>query len=182
MMERPEFKKETIAKLGRGFRFYKMMVNAKDIKISSDHIKDYFKQFFKDAMADILQKDDNFKKLQELENELMERITAYDATLKEMETLAGIQLMFLHHLEDSLSWKLRAELMQSITMIENEIREEIMTIPDKKVADYARRQAENLFALEDLVMKEVARSFKEKGMEGMVIGIGLHGGLKRFDI
>jgi hypothetical protein len=31
-------------------------------------------------------------------------------------------------------------------------------------------------------MQDVVRSFKEQGLEGLVIGVGLHGGVNRFDI
>ncbi|MFP5116100.1 hypothetical protein ACSU64_27720 [Bacillaceae bacterium C204] len=182
MMQRPELSKETIEKIGRGYRFFKILSKAEGTKMASDHIKDYFNQFFKDAMADILQGNGNFERFQEIEKDLLEKMQRDDAILKEMETLSGVQILFLDHLKDSVSVNMRETLRASIRAIEDEIKNDVKDIPDEKAAEYARRQAENLFALEDIVMQDVVKSFKEQGLEGLVIGVGLHGGLKRFDI
>jgi hypothetical protein len=182
IMQRPKLQKETIEKIGRGYRFFKILSKEEESKLSSEHIKEYFNQFFKDAIADILQGEGNFDKLQEIEEELLRKMQQNDAILKEMETLSGVQILFLDHLKESVSLNMRVMLEASIQAVEEEIKNDMKDIPDAKAVEYAKRQAENLFALEDLVMQDVVRSFKEQGLEGLVIGVGLHGGVKRFDI
>ena len=182
IMQRPKLSKETIEKIGRGYRFFKILSKAEESKLSSEHIKEYFNQFFKDAMADILQGDGNFDKLQEIEEELLRKMQRHDAILKEMETLSGVQILFLDHLRESVSLNMKVMLEASIRAIESEIRKDVRDIPDEKAAAYAKQQAERLFELEDLVMQDVVNRFKEQGLEGLVIGIGLHGRIKKFDI
>lgn len=176
-MNRPDYKVNLIKKICRSYCFYKILGNVAESPTAKE--KEYFDELFKDVFSDMWIKKENREKVKNIELSLGDKFNENIATLEELEILSGLQSLAIDHLDFSHDMKM--SILDNIMMVEICIREEFSQKPKKWFQSYVYKQTENLFNLEENMIKAVAESLSKQGMEGTMMFFGNSGGLKRLD-
>jgi hypothetical protein len=143
------------------YNFFKRY--GKSLKLS-DHEYPYYEQLLKDCLAEIFVEKTNATKVMKLETKLTEKANSHTITLKELDTLFGIQYALYDYGEQ------RTQDIEKSLYALNEYRQTLFEkLTENELRVYQKYHVDMLLQLENKIQMELKNMLKKKGLNAEIL-------------